>query len=209
MGSRRLIGKELREGLTLFMKFHVPSKIYHYSNYIQMEGISGTLKLTLSLIIGEAINTGMVVVDVPFEGEDFNKVTVPAEDIRKLMRILPNTDDFIEMKIPSPGENYIEWVMPSLKHRTSITDVLLPAMLNRQFSDLRDAPEYPFPLEDIQDVLKIMGKEITNNTVSFNYHGIYMTEKGSYTTNTMTIEEMKEPLEIQDDIYMPFFASLS
>lgn len=207
MGSRRLIGKELREGLTTFMRFHVPSKIYHYSNYIQMVGEEGSLKFTLSLIIGEAINTGMVVIKVPYEGDDFKKVTVPADDIKKLMRILPNTEDPIEFSLPSQGKNYIEWQMPSLKHRTSITDVLLPAMLTNQFKELREAPEYDFPLEDIQDVLKVMGKEITNTTVSFNFHGIYMTKRGSYTTNTMTIEEMKEPLEIQDDIYMPFFAS--
>lgn len=207
MGNRRLIEGELKEVLDTFMRFNVPSKIYHYSNYVQLEGKDNLIHFTQSLIIGEAINSGLVVGTVAYEGEPFDKVTVPVDAIKKLQRILEKSIEYVEIDIHNDKNKFVEVRTKGIKQRLPLADVTMPSRLISMMNEYRQVETSEFPMEGVKSILKVLGKEITNTTVSFNLHGVYLTSTGSYTTNQITVEVMKEPLNLPYPIYMPYFAT--
>lgn len=196
---------ELVGQLVLLESFYTKSLIFTESNYVTVthDGGEDILHMMLPLIVGEAISTGIISVEIPTEGGDSFTTVVSMERLIELRKALAEEDGLIDMEKLDTGA--LVFTSPEMTVRIPESRIAIPQMLLDTLASLRAQEQHPFPIKEVDAVMTALSKELTNNIINFNLKGVYIEKDTAVATTGFKIARLNKGSGIDYPMYLPTY----
>ena len=204
MITHRVDGKELKDKIKMLLSFYTPSKIYYYGNYARVRAFENVIEFTQVQIVGEAINTGLLEVQV--QGEQYLEeeviVMVHTEELKKIVnQIVEDTCDVVV------ADNYIAIESWEKSITIPVADSDVPKNLIDNHNYVKEATKYPINIKEINKAIAVVNQATKGVIVSYDNHAIYL-ENDSVIVNKgvrVTRHYPAMPLGLTEGLYLPLY----
>lgn len=187
--------EELTSKLKLALSFYKYSQIYHYANYMELKVVGDELCLTQSLILGKAINTGILRVKVNGSGSGDGSAMLPSEELKKHLSLIP------EDVVISLENNKVVFTGSNVLFSIPTVDTEVQPLLLHEYQEALKGNSYPFDFSKVYGILKILKKDVTTNPTDFRLMAYYVGEEDSYSTNGIRMTKVHDGSNIPSIVF--------
>lgn len=204
MITHRVDGKELKDKIKMLLSFYTPSKIYYYGNYARVRAFEDVIEFTQVQIVGEAINTGLLEVQV--QGEQYLEeeviVMVHTEELKKIVnQIVEDTCDVVV------ADNYIAIESWEKSITIPVADSDVPKNLIDNHNYVKEATKYPINIKEINKAIAVVNQATKGVIVSYDNQAVYLENYYAHVNKgvRITTHTLDTPLGLTEGLYMPLY----